>query len=63
MKHNIFANKQYIIWFLALFLFVSSDAQIVIKGTVTDEEGGEPLIGATITVDNSDVGTITDVAI
>ncbi|MEY3053049.1 MAG: hypothetical protein RLY31_2834 [Bacteroidota bacterium] len=46
--------------FLSMFLSSSTFAQMVIKGTVTDE-GSVPLIGVNIIVRGTTVGTITDV--
>lgn len=38
----------------------ASDAPVVVSGTVIDQEG-EPIIGATVKVDNSKEGTATDI--
>ncbi len=35
-------------------------AQRTITGKVTDRDGGIPLVGATVTVKNSTLGTVTD---
>ena len=36
-------------------------AQSIISGVVTDISSGEPLIGATVLADNTNLGTVTDV--
>lgn len=47
--------------FASLFLFVGlAMAQTKVTGTVFSEEDGEPLIGATIRVAGTDVGTVTN---
>lgn len=48
---------------LLLFLFscVVSAQELVVKGIVLDKNNGEPLIGATILVKGTSVGTITDI--
>jgi hypothetical protein len=38
----------------------SSYAQFKVSGMVSDKESGKPLPGATVTVDNSELSTITD---
>ena len=58
MTHYFFP-RSFILAICALLSF-SITAQIPIKGVVTDATSGEPLIGATITVDDSSSGTITD---
>ena len=56
---HYFFPRSFILAICALLSF-SITAQIPIKGVVTDATSGEPLIGATITVDDSSSGTITD---
>lgn len=36
-------------------------AQSTVKGQVVDQETGEPLIGASVTIDGTSKGTITDI--
>ena len=48
------------IFFLAL-MTASVQAQNTVRGTVTDAVNGDPLIGATITVKNTNSGTVTEV--
>jgi Ca-activated chloride channel homolog len=49
--------------FMALFLSLANLvlAQRTIKGTVTDGENKEPLVGATIVLKSTKIGTVTDV--
>ena len=47
---------------VAVFAFITTEAQTrTVTGTVTDEETGEALIGATIVVEGTTNGTITDI--
>lgn len=48
---------------LPMFLLAQSSATQVIRGQVTDKDTGQPLIGATISIADSDplIGTVTDV--
>ena len=65
MKNNLTRSKHFLrkrpllIFTLFLFSSVLLQAQISVTGTVTNEEG-EPLIGASVVIENSAVGTITD---
>ena len=45
---------------LGLFMTLSVSAQMI-KGTVTDGDYGDPLIGASVLIQGSTVGTITDI--
>ncbi len=51
--------KPFLMLILISCLSLSAYAQSTVKGTVTDEIG-EPVVGATVRVDGTDVGTITD---
>ena len=51
-------KKLYLLFAMA---FMAFSAQAQISGTVTDGEGGEPLIGASVMIKGTTVGTITDV--
>ncbi len=51
--------KPFLMLILISCLSLSAYAQGTVKGTVTDEIG-EPVVGATVRVDGTDVGTITD---
>ena len=51
-------KNTFILFFLTMTLAVRT--QSVITGKVTDASNGQPLIGVTVQVDNSDIGTITD---
>lgn len=51
----------FVLTFLCMLGFNQAFAQaITVAGTVTDAETGDPLIGATILIQNSSVGTVTD---
>ena len=52
-------GKPFLLLILISCLSLSAYAQGTVKGTVTDEIG-EPVVGATVRVDGTDVGTITD---
>ena len=52
--------NKYLLSILFTFISVLLCGQIVVSGTVVDENSKEPLIGATISA-NNDAGTITDV--
>lgn len=45
---------------LSLLVVVAAMADVTVKGTVTDQDGGEPLIGVSILVKGTSTGTITD---
>ncbi|MEM9548951.1 MAG: TonB-dependent receptor [Bacteroidota bacterium] len=51
-------KKLYLIFAMALMVFA---AQAQITGTVTDVDGGDPLIGASVMIKGTTIGTITDV--
>ena len=54
--------KQQILLTLTLAFFtLTATAQTTLRGTVTDAETGEPLIGANVVVPGTSVGTSTDV--
>ena len=38
----------------------TAGAQATVKGTVVDADSNEPLIGATVTVGGTSLGTVTD---
>ena len=46
---------------MVLLSFLAIAQEVVIKGKITDENGGEPLPGATVQVGSSTMGTVTDV--
>ena len=50
------------LWVLALLLGGSLvlEAQTTIRGTITDADGGDPLIGANVLVEGTSTGTVTD---
>ena len=56
---KFFAHFMLILAFMGLGLN-AANAQTTIKGTVVDSESGEPLIGATIMIQGTSVGTTTD---
>ena len=41
-------------------LLGSSFAQQILKGTIKDDKNGEPLVGATVVIKGTTVGTVTD---
>ena len=45
---------------LTLCFAATAGAQATVKGTVVDAENNEPLIGATVTVGGTGLGTVTD---
>jgi len=45
---------------LAMYSFSSYSQQINLKATVLDEENNEPLIGATLLIENTNQGSVTD---
>lgn len=59
--NHIFTNMKRVFAYIFLF-FVSSQifGQASIKGTVTDASNGELLLGATILIENTTKGTMTD---
>lgn len=56
-------NSNYFLCFLLAFLFsVYAHAQVIeISGTVKSKEDGEPLMGVTIRIPNTTIGTISDI--
>ena len=46
--------------FFCLTLAMYSFADISVKGTVIDADGSEPMIGVTVLVEGTTVGTVTD---
>lgn len=55
-------RKRFILFFVSLmFITTSALAQTRITGTVLDQENGEPVIGATVTIQGAKKGTVTDV--
>ena len=46
---------------VSLLLYLQVDAQKTVQGTVFDQANNTPLIGVSVIVDNTDVGTVTDV--
>ena len=46
--------------FLCLSLAMASFADIRVRGTVIDADGAEPLIGVTVLVEGTTIGTVTD---
>lgn len=56
MKRQLFLT---LILFLG-FIYQSSAQKGAISGTIIDEKSGEPLIGATVVIENTTVGTSTD---
>ncbi len=54
-------KKNHFLLIILLTFFVQiTFAQINVKGVLTDYNSGEPLIGASVRVESSDAGTITD---
>ncbi|MBR9920362.1 MAG: SusC/RagA family TonB-linked outer membrane protein [Bacteroidetes bacterium] len=53
-------DYRWVVLSLLFFVCQASYAQITVSGTVTDAENGEPLIGASILVEGTSTGTITD---
>ncbi|WP_051360017.1 TonB-dependent receptor [Adhaeribacter aquaticus] len=52
--------KQYLFYILFSFIFYSATAQQSISGKVQDKNSGKPLVGASITVSATQLGTVTD---
>ena len=52
-------EKPFVLLFLLCLLPLGVSAQSIVKGIVTDPSG-EPVIGATVKVDGSKLGVITD---
>lgn len=59
-KHFFSSKRSILIW-LSPMLFVLAMAQTTVKGLVYDKKTNEPLIGASILVQGSTLGTITNV--
>lgn len=51
---------RFLLFLLMAFSPITLFSQIVIKGTVTEEETGEPLIGATVLIKGTTIGQYTD---
>ena len=45
---------------LLLSLLISAGAFAQVSGTITDSETGEPLVGATVVIEGTTQGTVTD---
>lgn len=55
-------NKRLILSMVSLFTFVGGAfAQSTISGTVTSSDDGEPVVGASVMVNGTKTGTVTDV--
>ena len=52
-------EKPFVLLFLLCLLPLGVSAQSIVKGIVTDPSG-EPVIGATVKVDGSKLGVVTD---
>ena len=59
MKNLKMIEKPFVLLFLLCLLPLGVSAQSIVKGIVTDPSG-EPVIGATVKVDGSKLGVITD---
>ncbi len=55
-------KRLFFILSLCAFVFSAAMAQTRVRGTVVAEDDGTPVIGATVTVVGSNVGTVTDAA-
>lgn len=53
-------NLRFLFSFVFLFVITFAFSQRELKGTITDAESGEPLIGASVLVKGTSSGTITD---
>ncbi len=61
-KTQLKCRIKYLILFCLWFIIpLSSFAQVTVKGKVTDVQNNEPLIGVTVTVKGSVIGTLTDI--
>ncbi len=60
MKVNCYTFKGLFIALVLLLLSVPGMAQRLIKGTISDAETKEPLVGATVSLQGTSVGTSTD---
>ncbi len=60
MKLKLNNIVRWAVFAIAMVLCTSSFAQQTIRGTVTDANNGEPLIGASVLVVGTSTGTITD---
>jgi len=54
-------TKQLFLMLIFFFMVSSIYGQNIIKGKVLDKNTGEPLIGATVSIPNLNIGTITDI--
>ena len=59
MKNLKMIEKPFVLLFLLCLLPLGVSAQSIVKGIVTDPSG-EPVIGATVKVDGSKLGVVTD---
>ena len=60
MKKLILENSKYFLTFcLSLFVSLAAFSQSI-SGTVTDAETGDPLLGVTIILKNTNKGVVTD---
>ena len=53
--------KNLLLLFIVMNGFLAFSQEVVIKGRITDQSTGEPLPGATVQVENTASGTVTDV--
>ena len=53
-------KKNYFIFILLFSSWIFAQTGSI-KGTITDQEGGDPLIGANIIIDGTTMGAATDV--
>jgi TonB-linked SusC/RagA family outer membrane protein len=60
MKLNFDLLKQSLLLVCLMVLSSAAWSQRTVTGTITDAENGEPLIGATVLVTGTSVGTVTD---
>jgi TonB-dependent starch-binding outer membrane protein SusC len=60
-EKQIVMQKKLIVLFLFIFVYVCSDAQRTIKGTVTDGLNQDLLIGVNVLIPNTNLGTVTDI--
>ena len=59
MKNLKMIEKPFVLLFLLCLLPLGVSAQSIVKGIVTDPSG-EPVIGATVKVEGSKLGVVTD---
>ena len=51
---------KHFLFFLGVLFTTTAFSQSTISGTVTDADGGDPLIGVNIIIQGTSTGTITD---